>query len=329
MAAASAGSYSPLPGGHAARHLRLGVRGDGTLILLTGAAGAVGRALLRRLVDRPEPVRCLVRDPRRLGPERVRVQIALGDLADPGVHRNAMRGVGTVVHLAATLRDQPRASVEEVNGVATLRLLRAAERAGVERFLYCSCLGASEHVPSRALRAKALAERAVRSSSLDTAVVAPSLVYTPENRWMRLIDFAAALPAIPISGRGAARFQPIWADDVAACLTALLERPEAFEAGGGRRVELAGPDTLDYDGVVRAALRGRGRSRPLVHVPLPLVRRVLAALERLPRPVVTATPDEADMMEVSMLTPGGTAGAEALGVTPLGAGDVLGPGPGR
>ena len=82
------------------------------MILLTGATGTVGSALLRRLTAEPRPVRCLVRDPRRLGEQRVRVQIALGDLADPASFRNALRGVHTVVHLAAAIRDQPGASIE-------------------------------------------------------------------------------------------------------------------------------------------------------------------------------------------------------------------------
>src|SRR5256714_15395913 len=106
------------------------------MILLTGATGNVGSALLRRLTASGERVRCLVRDPRRLGDERVRVQIALGDLSDPASFRNALRGVDTVVHLAAAIRDQPRASIEELNGVATLRLIRAATGADVEPLVY-------------------------------------------------------------------------------------------------------------------------------------------------------------------------------------------------
>ncbi|HEY4099027.1 MAG TPA: NAD(P)H-binding protein, partial [Baekduia sp.] len=101
------------------------------MLLLTGATGLVGSAVLRRLTAAGTPVRCLVRDPRRLGPERVRVQIALGDLADPPSFRNALRGVTTVVHLAAAIRDQPRGSIEELNGIATWRMVQAAERAGV------------------------------------------------------------------------------------------------------------------------------------------------------------------------------------------------------
>src|SRR5436305_15164984 len=84
------------------------------LLLLTGATGTVGLPLLRRLTAAGVPVRCLVRDPRRLGAQRVKVQIALGDLADPFSFRHALRGVDTVVHLAAAIRDQPAGSIEEV-----------------------------------------------------------------------------------------------------------------------------------------------------------------------------------------------------------------------
>src|ERR687885_1792772 len=103
------------------------------MILLTGATGTIGSALLRRLTAGGEPVRCLVRDPRRLGDQRVRVQIALGDLASPASFRNALRGVDTVIHLGASIRDQPLGSIEELNAVATMRLVRAAERSGVRR----------------------------------------------------------------------------------------------------------------------------------------------------------------------------------------------------
>src|SRR5215210_7354620 len=128
------------------------------MILLTGASGTVGSALLRRLLAEGRPVRCLVRDPRELGPERVRVSLVLGDLADPSSFRHAMRGVDCVVHLAAATRDDARASIEELNGLATARLVRAAEGAGVSRFVLLSPLGASAHARARFLRSRAVAE---------------------------------------------------------------------------------------------------------------------------------------------------------------------------
>ena len=122
------------------------------MLLLTGATGLVGSTLLPRLLAEGIQVRCLVRDPRRLGAQRVRVQIALGDLADPPSFRNALRGVQTVVHLAASIRDQPKGSIEELCGIATWRMVEAAERQGVERFVFFSALGASTHHRTRCLR---------------------------------------------------------------------------------------------------------------------------------------------------------------------------------
>src|SRR5687767_1457845 len=158
------------------------------MLLLTGATGQVGSALLRRLTADNRPVRVLVRDPRRLGAERVRVQIALGDLADPASFRNALRGVDTVIHLGSSIRDQPRGSIEELNAMATLRLVRAAERSGARRFVFFSAMGASLQSPTRFFRSKALARRAVEESDLQTTVFSPSIVYTPGDPWLTLLE---------------------------------------------------------------------------------------------------------------------------------------------
>jgi len=248
------------------------------MLLLTGATGLVGSTVLRRLVAEGIPVRCLVRDPRRLGPLRVRVQIALGDLTDPPSFRNALRGVETVVHLAAAIRDQRRGSIEELNGIATWRMVQAAQRQGVERFVFFSALGASAHHRTRCLRAKALAEQAVQEAELRSTVFAPSIIYAPGDPWLTLLERLALLPVMPVSGRGRAVFQPIWAEDVADVIIAnLREGPtEPHE-----RIELAGPETLSHADIVRTLLRSLGRRRALVPVPTPIVSRSLRLLERL------------------------------------------------
>jgi NADH dehydrogenase len=291
---------------------------------MTGATGRVGGALLRRLTAGGQPVRCLVRDPRRLGPERVRVQIALGDLAEPVSLRNALRGVTTVVHLAGTLRDQPAGSIEELNGIATWRMVEAAERAGVEHVVFTSALGASVHSRARFLRAKALAEQAVAASVLRTTVVAPSLTFARDDRWLWLAGRLSVLPAVPVAGRGAARFQPVWAEDVAAALAAVATRPPGGPAH--TRHALAGPDTLTQREAVDVALRALGRPRPTVAVPSPLVRAACRTAEALMKSRAPATWDEAELLEVSMTTPSGTADAEALGVAPRSLAAVLGGG---
>ena len=66
-----------------------------------------------------------------------------------------------------------------------------------------------------------------------------------------------------------------------------------------------------------------GRPRPLVHVPLPLVRSSLIAMRSIFGEAVFATWEEAELMEVSMVTERGTADAKALGVEPRRMSDVL------
>ena len=279
------------------------------MLLLTGATGLLGSAVLRRLLANGIEVRCLVRDPRRLGDERVRVQLVLGDLAEPASYRRALRGVDTVVHLAGTARDQAGGSIEEVDGLAAWRLARAAERAGVERMLWSMRLGATPHHPARVQRAEALAARALAGAGLELTTLACSLLYGAGDRRAARLDRLALLPAVPIAGRGAARVQPLWVEDAAACVVAALDRPPG-------RHELAGPEVLTERQVVELALRVRGHRRRLVPIPLAVLRPLLQAYEASSGPAALLTWEEVLGLAVPMIAERGTADAEALGVRP-------------
>ena len=223
-----------------------------------------------------------------------------------------------MIHLAATIRDQPPRRIEELNGLATVRLLRAAELAGVQRFVFFCALNASSLQRTRFFRAKALAEQAVLESELQTTVFAPSIVYDHSDPWITLLRRFSFLPVMPVAGSGQALYQPIWAHDVARCVIGGLD------GGGGARYELAGPETLTYDQMSDLVSRLAGRPRPLVHIPLRIVRTGLIALRKVFGEAVFATWEEAELMEVPMTSDRGTADAETLGVQPRPMEDVLG-----
>jgi NADH dehydrogenase len=109
----------------------------------------------------------------------------------------------------------------------------------------------------------------------------------------------------------------MWAEDAARCVVAALEED------GHARHELAGPETLTYDDMSDLVSRAAGRPRPLVHLPLGLVRGGLLAGRSLFGESVFATWEEAERMEVPMTTERGTADANALGVEPRRMSDVL------
>jgi NADH dehydrogenase len=94
----------------------------------------------------------------------------------------------------------------------------------------------------------------------------------------------------------------------------------------GRRYELAGPETLTYHEIVECVLKSLRRRRPIVKVPIPVARRLLKLIELLTGPTAFATWDEAELLEVPLITLQGTADAERLGVLPKPMRAVLGVG---
>jgi uncharacterized protein YbjT (DUF2867 family) len=90
------------------------------------------------------------------------------------------------------------------------------------------------------------------------------------------------------------------------------------------RYELAGPQTLTYQEIVEVTLRSLGRRRPILKIPESAMRRVLRVVETLTGPAAFATWDEAQLLEVPMVSRHGTADAERLGVIPKPMQAVLG-----
>ena len=240
------------------------------MILLTGATGVIGRALLRA----PDGVRTAGAlpgpespAPRRAagaGPDRAR-RSRRSALLPPRPagrgHRHPPRGRRSAI--------SPGPPSKSSTASATWRLVRAAERAGVRRFVFFSALGAYPTQRTRFFRAKALAERAVTESDAAPPDLRPLDRLPPGDPWVRLLR--APLAAARDGGVG------FRARDLPAHLGRGRGRLRAGRAGrtggDGRRFELAGPDTLSYDEIVRLVLRSAGRRRRLFHVPLPVVAR--------------------------------------------------------
>jgi dihydroflavonol-4-reductase len=109
--------------------------------LVTGATGFIGWHVVKKLLERGQRVRALVRDPgkvRELDAEQI-----VGDLRDPESLRRAVRDCALVYHVAADYRLWVKNPVElyESNVEGTRNLLQAARNARVERVVYTSTVG--------------------------------------------------------------------------------------------------------------------------------------------------------------------------------------------
>jgi NADH dehydrogenase len=157
-------------------------------------------------------------------------------------------------------------------------------------------------------------------------VFAPSIIYSPSDPYLTLLQRMSWLPVMPIPGSGRAEFQPIWAEDVADCVLAALPGGPAAQESLGARYELAGPETLTHQEIVEIALASFHRRRAIVRIPSRVTRRLLKLVELLGGPTAFATWDEAELLEVPLISRHGPADAGRLGVAPKAMRAVLGVG---
>ena len=292
------------------------------MLLLTGATGSIGSRLLPLLLERGEDVRCLVREPRRLGARRVDVQIALGDLgemSDPYLVRQALRGVDTVDPPGG---DDPRPAAAPDRGAERAGDGAAAAGGRAQRRASASSSSAPSTPPRPSARASSAPSgwpsRRSTPRRCETTVFAPSIVYDHSDPWITLLRRFSFLPVLPVSGDG----QGALPADLGGGRGPLRGR----RAGRRRRGRATSWPGRRRSATTRcptwsaASPAGRGRSSTCR---CPLVRSGLIALRSVFGEAVFATWEEAELMEVSMISERGTADAQALGVEPRRMSDVL------
>ncbi len=265
-------------------------------VLVTGANGFVGSHMVPALTDAGHRVVALVRNPEggeevtgRLTPEqRAAVEIRTGDVTKPGTLPAALAGADAVLHLVALPRDwDGGATLRLVNTEGTRNVLKAANDAGVRRFVHLGALAVIDDPDLHYASSKAKGMALVRESGLDWTILSPSLLFGPRDGFFNILgDLVRMSPGIvPITGKGDARFQPLAIGDLAKVAVMTL----ADDATIGREFPLGGPRYWTYREVVEEVLRGMGKKRALVPMPVALIRLVATVSEkvRLPFPVAT------------------------------------------
>ncbi|HEY7295318.1 MAG TPA: NAD-dependent epimerase/dehydratase family protein [Dehalococcoidia bacterium] len=266
------------------------------MILVAGGTGFIGKAIVRQLVGRGREVAVLSHGARgsSLTLDGKRVEVRPGDVTDLASLPATLAGVDTVVG-AVQFKDFPNQNpgrgltFDNMDRRGTENLVAAARAAGVARFVYISGAGAAPDAEKVWFRAKWGAETAVRESGMRALIVRPSWVYGPEDRALnRYVAFVRSpLPVVPVIGTGKQRLQPVFVEDVARLVADSLDGKGAAEG----TFEIGGPQVLTMDEVIREVERALGKTKPLVHQPVWLMKTLFAPKALLPALPIPLTPE--------------------------------------
>ena len=240
----------------------------GRRVFVTGGSGFVGSSVLDQLGTRGYQVNALV-NRRKL--DRSDVESIQGGLFDDKALDEGMRGCDAVIHLVGIIMQRPSKGItfERMHFQGTRRVVDAAKRNGVKRYVHMSALGTRRDAVSDYHRTKFQAEEYVRGSALDWTIFRPSFIHGPRGEFMQMEAKWARRKAPPFLfmpyfgagafGRGGAgQLQPVYVGDVARAFVDALEKPNTI----GEIYPLGGPNVVTWPQmhhIVSEAIVGKKR----------------------------------------------------------------------
>lgn len=275
-------------------------------VAVIGGTGFVGGYLVEALVAAGHDVVCLVR-PGSEGKLRggTSVQRVPGELGSVSALQTLVEGCAAVIYNVGLLREFPRQGItfEQAQFQGVVDTVSAMQDAGVRRLLLMSAIGVKDP-GTRYQSTKYRAEQHALASGLDVTVLRPSVIFGDPRGTM---EFATQLyremvrPPFPAVSFPGVEMSPVFIGDVADAFVAALEDP----ATTGRTIELAGPEVLSWEDMVRRVAAAADRKKLFVTMPLSIMRLGATFFDWLPFYPVTRD-------QLTMLEEGNTAPTDAL-----------------
>jgi UDP-glucose 4-epimerase len=239
-------------------------------VLVTGAAGFIGRHVVEALLERGQAIVALQH--RRTMPLQIQARckrVLSGDLRDPGIQQEALRDVQVVCHLSAYVParfdDSPQEALScyLVNAQATLELAVAASDRGIRRFIHLStgnmyaasnrpCIETDSLFPAgyaagyfaSKLAAELYLTHLAKRTGIEVVILRVGTPYGPGEPGQKVIPsflrLAAQGQALRIANGGGARYNFVYVTDVASCAVMAIEKgpPGIYNVASGEHTSI-------------------------------------------------------------------------------------------
>lgn len=254
------------------------------MILVTGGTGFIGRNLVMQLAKMGYSVRTLLQPSMKSPnlPKGIAVEATVCSLNDERGLSAALKGVDYVFHLAGTERKATRSDLSGVDVSGTRNLAKVVQSSNIRRIFYLSHLGADKNSAFPVLKAKALAEKAIISSNIPHTIFRTSNVFGPGDQFVtslaRLLKMSPGFFLMP--GDGSAALQPIWIEDLIACMILAIDDVETID----QLLELGGGEILSFREIVEMVLSELHIKRTLIEIAPGYLRTIAIFMDQfMPR----------------------------------------------
>lgn len=290
------------------------------MIFVSGGTGFVGSHAVKGLVEAGHSVRLLTQSGPGLATDlpQEMAEFVRGSITDPRSLKDKMEGCDIVTNFVGIIVETRQGTFENIHVDGVRNLLDEAKGAGVKRLIHISALGTSDRPASEYFKTKWMAEQLIKTSGIPYVILRPSLVFGPEDKFFNMLKPMLFSPVVPVIGSGKTLFQPIWVEDIAACIVKA--------AKGGKKVEgtweIAGPEQLTFDELLDEMAEAMNMaSRLKAHVPVGLMKPFATIAETiLPKPPLTN--DQLKMLSIDNVTDS-NAIIDTFGVEPSAFRDIV------
>lgn len=285
---------------------------SGKVVTVFGGSGFLGRHMAQHLMAGGARLRIASRNPERafaLKPLGNLGQIAFMrcDITRPESLDRALAGAEAAVNLVGAFDGD----LDAVQGYGAGRVAKAAADAGVRSFVHVSAIGADAASSVDYARTKAEGEDAVSAAFPNAAIVRPSLLFGPDDNFVQMFArLIATFPVLPVFAPDA-KLQPVFVDDVAEAIGAILADPGRH---GGKTFELGGPEVITMLELNQRIAAAQGRKRGFIELPDAISSAFATFTGWLPGAPITS--DQFALLRAGNVAAAKRPGFKTLGITP-------------
>jgi len=288
------------------------------VVTVLGGTGFLGRRAVRHLRDKGLTVRIGSRHPKTSGgddPEFRRVRV---DIRERRSIAAALEGAFGVINAVSLYVEKGTDTFHAVHVAGAERVAEEARKAGVQRLIQISGIGADAASSSPYIQAREQGEQAVRAAFANASVIRPAVMFGPDDAFLNtLVQLLRRLPVYPMFGRGSTRLQPAHVEDVGEAVAVLIERAPTESI----TVECGGPRVYTYEELLRTIADVANVKRMFMPVPFAAWHGLARVAEMVPGAPVTR--NQVELMEIDTVVSGKFPGFADLGISPKGMEETL------